>query len=111
RAELLLGDVRNAIQFSTARKAEEQANAAHQMAISANRLNMLAAFFFPIAALTSIFGTNLSHPLEQYLAPPYAFLSVIGAGLILGALLAGYLVSLSRSKGDRPSAEVAPRGR
>jgi hypothetical protein len=95
RAELLVGDVRNALQFATARKAEEQVTAAHRLAVSGHQLNMLVAFFFPIAALTSIFGTNLSHPLEQYLPPPYAFLSVIGFGLILGGLLAGYLVNAS----------------
>jgi len=94
RAELLLGDVRNALQFATARQAEEQAAAAHRMAVSGHQLNMLAAFFFPLAALSSIFGTNLSHPLEQYLPPPYAFLSVIAAGLILGCLFAAYLLGL-----------------
>ena len=94
-AELLVSDVRNALDFATARKTEEQAAAAHRMAVSGHQLNMLVAFFFPIAALTSVFGTNLSHPLEQYLPPPYAFLSVIGAGLILGGLLAGYLLSIS----------------
>src|SRR6185369_4520000 len=85
-ADLLISDVRNALQFATARKAEEQAVASHQMAVSAHRLNMLAAFFFPIAALTAIFGTNLSHPLEQYLPPPYAFFAVIGCGATLGLL-------------------------
>jgi hypothetical protein len=94
-AELLVGDVRNALQFASAKKTEEQATAAHRLAVSGHQLNMLVAFFFPIAALTSIFGTNLSHPLEQYLPPPYAFLSVIGFGLILGGLLAGYLVNAS----------------
>jgi hypothetical protein len=94
-AELLVTDVRNALQFATARQAEEQAAASHQMAISAHRLNMLAAFFFPIAALTAIFGTNLSHPLEQYLPPPYAFFTIIGSGVLLGLLLASYLLAAS----------------
>lgn len=96
-AELLVNDVRNALQFTTARKAEEQAAASHQLAVSAHRLNMLAAFFFPIASLTAIFGTNLSHPLEQYLPPPYAFFTIIGAGVLLGLVLAGYLVGVSRN--------------
>jgi hypothetical protein len=96
-AELLVNDVRNALQFTAARQAEEQAAASHQLAVSAHRLNLLAAFFFPIAALTAIFGTNLSHPLEQYLPPPYAFFTIIGAGVILGLLLVGYLAAVSRS--------------
>jgi hypothetical protein len=95
-ADLLISDVRNALQFAAARKAEEQAVASHQLAVSAHRLNMLAAFFLPIATLTAIFGTNLTHPLERYIPPPYAFFGVISTGAVLGALLAGYLVGVSR---------------
>jgi hypothetical protein len=95
-AELLLGDVRNALEFAVAQKSEEQAAAAHQMAVSSHRLNMLVAFFFPIATLTAVFGANLSHPLERIIPPPYAFLTVLGAGLLLGCCLAGYLLSLSK---------------
>jgi hypothetical protein len=101
-ADLLLTDVRNSLQFATARKAEEQAAAAHQMAISSHRLNMLVAFFFPIATLTAIFGTNLAHPLEKYLPPPYAFFAVIATGLILGLLLATNLITLSRLQARGP---------
>ena len=102
-AELLTTDVRNAIQFATARRAEEQATASHQMALSAHRINMLAAFFFPIAALTSIFGTNLSHPLERLLPPPLAFFTVIGTGVLLGVALSGYLVKVSRRQQQPPN--------
>jgi len=103
-----VGEVCNAIQFAIARKAEEQADAAHQMALSAHRLNLLAAFFFPIAALTAIFGTNLSHPLEQYVPPPYAFFLVIGAGLGLGLLLAGHLAGRSAPRGNDPCRHELP---
>ena len=65
------------------------------MAVASHRLNMLAAFFFPIATLSAVFDTSLSHPLEQYIPPPYAFYSVIGLGLFLGLMLAAYLA-------DRP---------
>ncbi len=95
-ADLLVTDVRNALEFATARKTEEQAAAAHQMATSAHRLNMFVGFFFPIAALTAIFGTNLSHPLEKYLPPPNAFFTVIGTGVILGVIFASYISGVSR---------------
>jgi hypothetical protein len=91
-AELLVTDVRNALEFATAKKAEEQASASHEMAVASHRLNLLAAFFFPIATLSAIFDTSLKHPLEQYIDPPYAFYSVILLGLLLGVALAGYLV-------------------
>ena len=97
-AELLLADVRNALEFAVAKKAEEQAATSHQMAVSSHRLNMLVAFFFPIATLTAVFGANLSHPLEQLIPPPYAFFTVLAAGLVLGSGLAGYLLSLSQPK-------------
>jgi hypothetical protein len=103
-AEILLGDVRNALDFAVAQKSEEQAAASHQMAVSSHRLNMLVAFFFPIATLTAVFGANLSHPLEQIIPPPYAFLTVIGAGLLLGCSLAGYLLSLAR-----PAVQISSR--
>jgi hypothetical protein len=90
-AELLTTDVRNALEFATAKKSEEQAAASHEMAVAAHRLNMLAAFFFPIATLSAVFDTSLSHPLEQYIPAPYAFYSVIGLGLLLGAALAAHL--------------------
>jgi hypothetical protein len=94
-AELLASDVRNALEFATAKKSEEQAAASHEMAVASHRLNLLAAFFFPIATLSAVFDTSLSHPLEQYIPPPYAFYSVIGLGLFLGLVLAAYLA-------DRP---------
>jgi hypothetical protein len=97
-AELLVGDARNDIQYLTAKRAEEQAEAAHRIAVSGHRLNLLAAFFFPIATLTAIFGTNLSHPLEKYVSPPWAFLGVIGTGVVLGMLLAMYLLTSSLPK-------------
>ena len=75
-----------------AKKAEEQASASHEMAVASHRLNLLAAFFFPIATLSAIFDTSLKHPLEDYIKAPYAFYTVILLGLLLGVALAGYLV-------------------
>jgi len=95
-ADLLLADVRNALEFAVAKKAEEQTAASHQMAAASHRLNMLVAFFFPIATLTAVFGANLSHPLEKIIPPPYAFLTVIGTGIVMGCGLAGYLLTQSQ---------------
>lgn len=86
-AELLLAEVQTSLDFALARKTEEQTAAAHQMALASHRLNLLAAFFFPIVTLCSIFGVSLNHGLETIVPAPYAFLSVISGGLILGLLL------------------------
>ncbi|MEX2174261.1 MAG: hypothetical protein WD872_07855 [Pirellulaceae bacterium] len=97
-AELLYGDVRNALDFAVAKQSEQQATAAHQMARSAHRLNILVALFFPIATLTAIFGSGLRHPLEDVVPPPYAFYSVIAVGLVTGCIIALYLAAASQGK-------------
>ncbi len=59
RAELLNEDARNGLEFAIAWQAEQQAEISHQMSVAAHRLNLLVAFFFPIATLMAIFGTSL----------------------------------------------------
>lgn len=91
RAELLMTDAKNTLDFTIARRAEEQAGAAERQAKASHRLNVLAAFFFPIATLTAIFGMNLQHGLEKWDAAarsPWAMAAVLGAGLVAGGILA-----------------------
>ncbi|MCE9526419.1 MAG: hypothetical protein K8R36_10230 [Planctomycetales bacterium] len=97
-AELLYNDVRHALEFAVAKKSEEQAANAHQMAVQSHRLNLLVAFFFPLATLVAIFGSEMKHGLDQYLPEPYFFYTVVGIGLVLGGLLAGWLGILNRYK-------------
>jgi hypothetical protein len=53
-------------------------------------LNVLVAFFFPIATLTAIFGVNLRTGLEE-VAPPFLFLAVIALGLVFGGVLTAFV--------------------
>lgn len=99
-AELLVADVQHALDFAVAKKSEEQAAASHQMARQAHRLNMLAAFFFPIATLMAIFGSELKHGLDKWLPEPQLFVVVLAAGLLLGIVLAGYLAASGGSARD-----------
>jgi len=85
-AELLYEETKNALDYTVLQRAEEQAASSRHMEVTAHRLNMLVAFFFPIATLTAIFGVNLQHGLERAF-PPYLFLGTIGVGLLLGLLL------------------------
>jgi Mg2+ and Co2+ transporter CorA len=94
-AELLHTDTKNALDVLSARKAEEQAQASHRMAISAHRLNMLVAFFFPLATLSGILGVNLQHGLE-FVAPPFLFLAFLAAGLISGLILMAFVSANQR---------------
>ena len=85
-AELMHTDTKNALDFSVARRTEEQAQSSFQMAVSSHRLNVLAAFFFPIATLSSLLGTNLKHGYEE-LHAPWLFLGMLGVGLLIGLVL------------------------
>jgi hypothetical protein len=95
-AELAYNGAKNALDFAVARRAEEQARSSHRMAVSAHRLNLLAAFFFPIATLSAVFGVNLRHGYETA-QPPVPFLALVVGGLACGVLL----TSLLTHKPDR----------
>jgi len=80
--DLLYEDTRNALDFNIARKAEEQARLSRQELQTAHRLNVLAAIFFPITAIASIFGMNLPSGLEG--SPSWLFWFIFLAGIGLG---------------------------
>lgn len=82
--ELLLEDVRNAIQHRTAREAEKQAALSKQALQASHRLNILAALFFPLTAIASLFGMNLAHGLNPGSVAIFWLVSVISIGLGFG---------------------------
>lgn len=86
RGELLQSDAKSALDFEIAQQAEAQAEASHQMAVSAHRLNLLAAFFFPLATISTIFGMQLTHGLEDWdkANRPWLLLIVLALGLLMG---------------------------
>lgn len=90
RIELLHGHTKTSMEYEVARRAEQQANASHDMAIAAHRLNLLAAFFFPMATLSAILGMNIPTGLER-LPPPFGLLLVLVGGGICGGLLMQFL--------------------
>jgi Mg2+ and Co2+ transporter CorA len=85
-AELLSSHARSALDFAIARRAEEQAQSSRHMANAAHRLNLLAAFFFPLATLCAIFGMDVQHDLDN-VQPPFLFFGIILAGLLFGVVL------------------------
>lgn len=105
-AELLFSETKNALDYLRAKRGEEQAQASHHMAVAAHRLNLLAAFFFPIATLTAIFGMNLRHGYEEE-SVPQLFLLTIGVGLLLGVVLTAII---SRRAPYRPASKRAITG-
>lgn len=79
--ELLQEDVRNAIQHRTARKAEEQARLSEQALHASHRLNILAALFFPLTAIASLFGMNFAHGFNEQNPAIFWLVLVLGCGL------------------------------
>lgn len=96
--DLLHEDVKNAIQQRTARKAEEQARLSEQALHASHRLNILAALFFPLTAIASLFGMNLAHGLDEH--RPVFFWLVLILGCALGFAMKGWV--LGKSKPDEP---------
>jgi hypothetical protein len=73
------------------------------MAVSAHRLNLLAAFFFPIATLSAVFGVNLKHGLEDF-PPPLLFIGVIALSLVFGGILTAFVTQTPEASSTaRPS--------
>ena len=89
-AELAYQDAQNTLGFTTALQAEAQATSGYQMARSSHRLNLLVAFFFPMATLSAIFGVNLAHGFEARLAP-FPFLGLIALSIISGFVLKSFI--------------------
>lgn len=93
---------KNGLEFAIAKRAEEQARASQYMASAAHKLNLLAAFFFPLATLTAVFGMNFRSGLEGKLAP-WSFVGVLGLGLVSGMILTRFVTKEPNvSSGSRP---------
>ncbi len=80
--DLLYTDTKNALDFNIAKRAEEQTRLSQQSVQTAHRLNILAAIFFPLTAISSVFGMNLRSGLEG--ASTMVFWLVFIAGIGLG---------------------------
>jgi Mg2+ and Co2+ transporter CorA len=77
--ELLQGDAKIGLDCAIARRAEEDAQSSYRMAVAGHRLNVLAAIFFPIATIASIFGMNLDHGLGETDTPWLFWVLVLGS--------------------------------
>ena len=96
--DLLLEDVRHAIQYRSAREAEEQAALGRQALQASHRLNILAALFFPLTAIASLFGMNLAHGLSD--RRPEIFWLICACSVSLGFVMKGWVLGKSKSPQD-----------
>jgi hypothetical protein len=88
-AELLHNDAKNALDFAVAQRAEEEAELTRGVEAAGHRLNVMVAFFFPLATLAAFFGMELRNGLEPWdeKYAPLPVLGILGVGLLLGGLL------------------------
>ncbi len=98
-ADLLYDAIKVGAELAHIRHAETQAAQARHLSVSAHRLNLLVAFFFPLATLAAVFGMNLKMGWEE-VDPPGLFLAVCGVGLLSGAAL--FTVLLGRPRHNDP---------
>lgn len=92
--ELLIEDVRNAIQYRMAREAEEQGRLSRQALHASHRLNILAALFFPLMAVASVFGMNFAHGLSE--RNPLVFWIVALISVALGFVIKGWVLGKTK---------------
>ena len=111
-ADLLFSGTKNSLDFIVAKRAEEQVHASHRMAAAAHRLNILAAFFFPIITLTTIFGVDVAtmvliFGIDPEIVAAKRTVSLVFPGVILCSYVAGGILT---SFVNRPSSRPHERG-
>ena len=89
--ELLLEDVRNAIQQTAAREAEVQSQASKEALQASHRLNTLAALFLPLTAISSLFSMNFEHGLNEH--SPIIFWLIFAAGVAIGFVMKSWVTA------------------
>jgi hypothetical protein len=80
--ELLQTDAKHALDYKIAKQAEAQSQLSLQSLKTAHRLNILAAIFFPLTAISCVFGMNLPNGLE--FSSVWLFWLVFLVGIALG---------------------------
>lgn len=89
-AELLLQDAQFGLNFTMAKQAEAQAKSAQLMASTSHRLNVMAALFLPLTALTGLFSMYVRADVAD---TPTNFWLIAGAGVLIGLVMSAFVVA------------------
>lgn len=87
--DLLLTDAKLKLDYLMARNSEEASERADEMANAQHKLNILAAFTFPLMAMATLLGVNLTHGLEE--RSPILFYIVLVFGFAVGFVVKGWV--------------------
>jgi CorA-like Mg2+ transporter protein len=89
-AELLLQDAQFGLNFTVAKQAEAQAQSAQRMANTSHRLNVMAALFLPLTALSGLFSMYVRADVAD---TPQNFVFITSAGVIAGLVMCLFAVA------------------
>lgn len=95
-SDMVVSDARTALEYTAAKKAEEQAASAQRQADAQHRLNLIAALFLPISAFGSVMGINLTSGLEGQ--GPWLFWLIV-----LVCFAAGFVIRSAVTSTTRPA--------
>ena len=94
--ELINHHARAGLDYTIAANAEQNVKSTEHVVESQHRLNLIAATFLPITAISALLSMNLKHGLESYNAP-YAFWAVAAGAFLLGLIVRASLPSKKKS--------------
>jgi hypothetical protein len=89
-AELLLQDAQFGLNFTVAKQAEAQAQSAQRMANTSHRLNVMAALFLPLTALTGLFSMYVRADVAD---TPTNFWLIAAVGVVIGLVMSSFVVA------------------
>ena len=89
-AELIQSDAKAGLDFTTAKRAEEQAELSEHIARSSHKLNLIAALTLPMSAIGAVFGVNLQHGLETRHSP-WVFWVFVALSFVVGFVVKGWI--------------------
>jgi hypothetical protein len=87
--DLLYENTKNALDYDIAKRAEEQTKLGMASVAAGHRLNVLAAIFYPLTAISCVFGMNVSNGFEN--APAIAFWMVTLSAIALGLFVRNWV--------------------
>jgi Mg2+ and Co2+ transporter CorA len=90
--ELINHHARAGLDYTIAANAEASAKGTEHVIESQHRLNLIAATFLPITAISALLGMNLDHGLTGF-SGPYVFWAVAAGAFLLGLIVRASLPS------------------